>query len=390
MPHHRAISLFAGALLVVSLAACGSDASSDGASTEGTDATEASTDPIVIGLVDEQTGPTAAVQGAAGDGVRLAVQTINDAGGIDGRQIELIERDSAGDAATAITGINEMVDEGAIAIVGPVNGGLCQAVAPTYAELEIPGFCLSPVDLPKETSHMYGIGVELAQENDLLFEQLGEQNGSFGIIAQKTPVLDLVNSHVERFASDYDVKVEPVETTDTSARTQLERLIGEDVGGLLLAPCGPLSVTAAKEAIDLGFEGPIVVWNCFASAGAAKQMAEITNGNIYTVAPTFILGDAADDDPQKPAIDAYEEAGGPADIVAAAGWDGMQVLAGAIAEGGATTEEIYDTLEGGYDYAGVWSMGEISAEDHRGASADGALRLVRFTPEGEMEPVDSL
>ena len=237
---------------------------------------------------------------------------------------------------------------------------------------------------------MYGIGVELAQEDEILFDQLGAQNGTFGIIAQKTPVLDLVKSHVERFAGDADVKIEAVETTDTSARTQIERLIGEGIGGLLLAPCGPLSVTAAKEAIDLGFEGPIVVWNCFASAGAAKQMAPITNGNIYTVAPTFILGDATDDDPQKAAIDAYEAAGGPADIVAAAGWDGMQALAGAIEEGGATSKEIQDTLEGGYSYIGVWSMGEISAHDHRGVSADGALRLVRFTPEGTMEPVDSL
>ncbi|MCB1038846.1 MAG: ABC transporter substrate-binding protein [Acidimicrobiales bacterium] len=386
------LSLLAGALLVATLAGCGSDAGSDGSGTssKGADATSATDDPIVIGLVDEKTGPTAAVQGAAGDGVRLAVETINDAGGIGGRQIELLERDSAGEAATAISGINEMVDEGAVAIVGPVNGGLCQAVAPTYAELEVPGFCLSPVDLPKETSYMYGIGVELAQEDEILFDQLGAQNGTFGIIAQKTPVLDLVKSHVERFAGDADVKIEAVETTDTSARTQIERLIGEGIGGLLLAPCGPLSVTAAKEAIDLGFEGPIVVWNCFASAGAAKQMAPITNGNIYTVAPTFILGDATDDDPQKAAIDAYEAAGGPADIVAAAGWDGMQALAGAIEEGGATSKEIQDTLEGGYSYIGVWSMGEISAHDHRGVSTDGALRLVRFTPEGTMEPVDSL
>ena len=83
-------------------------------------------------------------------------------------------------------------------------------------------------------------------------------------------------------------------------------------------------------------------------------------------------------------------AGGPADIVAAAGWDGMQALAGAIEEGGATSKEIQDTLEGGYSYIGVWSMGEISAHDHRGVSTDGALRLVRFTPEGTMEPVYSL
>lgn len=379
------------ALGSLGLAACGGsdEAGTAATTTQAGASTDTSGEEIVVGLLDEQTGPTASVQGPAGDGVRLAVEQINKAGGIDGRQIRLVTKDTGGDAAQSIQGIKEMDAEGVVAVVGPVSGGICQAVSATYTELKIPGFCMSPVDLPKEHPYMFGIGVELAQENELIFDLLGKENGKVGILAQKTPVLDLLRAHVTRLAPDLDVKIEEVEPAETSARAQMQNLVDAGVGGILLAPCGPLSVTAAKEAIDLGYKGKIFVWNCFASEEAAKAFAGFANGNILTVAPTFILDNAADDDPQLEQIEEYRAAGGAADIVEAAGWDGMMVLAQAIETGGADRASILKTLEAGLAYDGVWSAGEITADDHRGVRTEGAMQLVTFTPEGTMELVDT-
>lgn len=380
--------------LSLGLAGCGGSDSAGSKASDTTSATTAATDggtdagnEILVGLLDEQTGPTAAVQSAAGDGVRLAVDELNAKGGIDGRKIRLVTKDTGGDAAQSIRGVKEMDAEGVVAVVGPVSGGMCAAVNGTYTELKLPGFCLSPLDLPAESPYMFGIGVELAQEDEQVFDFLGAENGKVGILAQKTAVLDTINAHVKAYASDLDVQIEQVETTDTSARAQMQNLIDAGVGGILLAPCGPLTATAAKEAIDLGFKGKIFVWNCFASENAAKSFASITNGQIYTVAPTFILDNAADDDPQLPQIEAYEAAGGKKDIVEAVGWDGMMVLAQVIEAGGADRESIMKTLEAGLSYDGVWSAGKITADDHRGARAEGAMQLVKFTPEGTMELV---
>lgn len=367
--------------------ACGDD-EPDVSGASGDDPSE-EVEPIVIGLTAEDTGPNAAVQKASGDGVRKAVKFLNDMGGIDGRPIELLERDSGGDSGQVILHVREMVADGAVAIIGPQTGGSCNAVASVLAELEVPGVCTTPSDLPEQRSHVFGVGVELSQVDAAVFEHLGAENGRIGILSQKTPLGDLVNAHVARSTPDgVRIDVKQISPEESSAKSQLQSFVADGVGGVFIAACGPIAVTAAGELIDLDYTGKIMLYNCFASEGAAKSVMGFTNGNIQTLAPEFIIGDVGEDNPQHEAITDYFEAGGAPDIVAASGWDGLMMIAAAIeAAGSSEPADIIATLEGDFRFEGVWTSSLITKDDHRGAAVERALIPVRFTSDGKMEPL---
>ena len=99
------------------LAACGS---------EKTTTTETKT--IKIGYLGPLSGAVAQYGIAVQNGVKLYVDHINKAGGINGKQVELVSYDEEGDATKAVTGYNFLMDAGVVGIVGDVTTGPCAAV----------------------------------------------------------------------------------------------------------------------------------------------------------------------------------------------------------------------------------------------------------------------
>ena len=67
------------------------------------------------------------------DGARLAAQEINDNGGINGRLLELVERDDREDPDSAVVVATELYnDPGVVAVIGNGFSGLTLATAPVY------------------------------------------------------------------------------------------------------------------------------------------------------------------------------------------------------------------------------------------------------------------
>ena len=97
------------------LAACGNEKT-----------TESKT--IKIGYLGPLSGGVAQYGIAVQNGVKLYVDQLNKAGGINGKQIELVSYDEEGDATKAVTGYNSLLDSGVVAIVGDVTTAPCTAV----------------------------------------------------------------------------------------------------------------------------------------------------------------------------------------------------------------------------------------------------------------------
>ncbi len=85
--------------------------------------------PIRIGLAGPFTDPVGAPMLRAAE---LAVDEINQSGGINGRPIELVTRDDYGDADSAVSAATRLVDAGVVAVVGHVFSGTTLASAPVY------------------------------------------------------------------------------------------------------------------------------------------------------------------------------------------------------------------------------------------------------------------
>jgi branched-chain amino acid transport system substrate-binding protein len=99
----------------------------------------AAKEPIRIGYLPALTGPSSSTGIGVTRGVHLAVDEINAAGGIDGRQIDLIIRDTQSEPTKAVNGAAELAKSEKVSIIiGPGNSGESLAVVPLLARSNIP------------------------------------------------------------------------------------------------------------------------------------------------------------------------------------------------------------------------------------------------------------
>ncbi|PZW44748.1 amino acid/amide ABC transporter substrate-binding protein (HAAT family) [Humitalea rosea] len=99
----------------------------------------AQSEPIRIGWLAALTGPSSAPAIGFDRGIRHATDAINAAGGIGGRQIELVVRDTQGDPTKAVNAAQEMISRARVhAIWGPTNSGESLATTPIIGRAKMP------------------------------------------------------------------------------------------------------------------------------------------------------------------------------------------------------------------------------------------------------------
>ena len=96
-------------------------------------------DTIKIGVNFELSGDVATYGEANVQGIEMAAEEINQAGGIDGKQIELIKYDTKSDAAEATTLATKlMTQDKVITVIGPATSGGMKATIPVAEQHKIP------------------------------------------------------------------------------------------------------------------------------------------------------------------------------------------------------------------------------------------------------------
>ena len=99
----------------------------------------AQSEPIKIGCLAAITGPSSAPTVGFNRGVNFAVDAINGAGGVKGRKIELVMRDTQGDPTKAVNATQELISQAKVhAIWGPLNSGEALATTPIMARAKMP------------------------------------------------------------------------------------------------------------------------------------------------------------------------------------------------------------------------------------------------------------
>jgi branched-chain amino acid transport system substrate-binding protein len=107
----------------------------------------AASDPVRIGWLAALTGPSSTPAIGFDRGVRFAVERINAAGGVKGRQIELVTRDTQGDPTKAVNATQEMISRQKVhAIWGPTNSGEALATTPIMGRFKTPNVHACVVD----------------------------------------------------------------------------------------------------------------------------------------------------------------------------------------------------------------------------------------------------
>jgi len=100
-------------------------------------------EPLRIGWLASLTGPSSAPAVGFNRGVMFAADELNTAGGVHGRKVEIITRDTQGDPTKAVNATQELISRAKVhAIWGPTNSGEALATTPIMARAKMP--CVHP------------------------------------------------------------------------------------------------------------------------------------------------------------------------------------------------------------------------------------------------------
>lgn len=244
--------------------------------------------PIKIGCIQTLSGAMAQIGNSHIIGAQIAVDMINDAGGVDGRMLELDVRDTQISAATAVTALREFSGQGTNLVMGEAFSSVNLAAAPLLEELGV--VMASPSAVAMELTHemfspnFFRCGPNaymqyngqtrfLAQEYPELIRWGGMQTDGAGFKdGWDTMVITLKRNAMEVSGAEVTVN-DPIITKlgATDFRTTISQLMGQDLQGIFFQAQGQDALNFIRQAEPFGFFnniGAIAGNNFGASAGA--------------------------------------------------------------------------------------------------------------------------
>jgi branched-chain amino acid transport system substrate-binding protein len=127
------LSLLVLASLLMSFTACVDKSANGGQTTSG------GGDTIKVGVYGDVTGATSSFGQSTKNGIQLAFDEINAAGGVNGKKLEMIFEDDQGTPEKAKTVISKLINQDkVVAVLGEVASSNSLAAAPVAQEAKIP------------------------------------------------------------------------------------------------------------------------------------------------------------------------------------------------------------------------------------------------------------
>jgi urea transport system substrate-binding protein len=280
----------AGLMLSPLLAACGEDDDGGGEGGAGSD------EPIKIGVIADLTGPFTTYGTSLSRCTELAVNEINDAGGIMGRQIELIVEDIQTDVAVTVDKATKLVQSDNVDLVmGPIGSDANDAATRVvvennrkllfYTETYEGGKCF-------ETYFSFGAvpAQQIRPFIPFLQEEFGPSVLLFGadyVWPQRSFEIakPIIAENGGEVVSELYL---PLVAEDFSELVQALRDTQPDYMFVLY----PAVWAAALKAIDdAGLSGQFGIGNIFVGDPDLPAVAELAQG-MYTTLPYFTVADA--------------------------------------------------------------------------------------------------
>jgi branched-chain amino acid transport system substrate-binding protein len=258
--------------------------------------------PIRIGISNALSGPNALYGEPNVMGQKIAVDQCNKAGGLLGRQVELVIRDDRAQTAQGVAIARELSGAG----VNFIMGGGSSAVALAYCSLvpELKMIYVSNAAAAMGITHeAYNPNVfRLCSNAYSLYSSIGKAvaekhpqvmkwaaitpDYSFGHDAARVFTNAVRQFHPKRDSKDFDIrKTVVVGATQTDFRPQINALMNSDVQGLFIGMPGAPEISFFQQARAVGLDRKLKVMaevsGDVAFQAMGKDLPENVWGNVF-------------------------------------------------------------------------------------------------------------
>jgi branched-chain amino acid transport system substrate-binding protein len=223
--------------------------------------------PIKIAFLSSLSGPFTPWGILVRDGMKLAAAEVNAAGGVNGRPIEIIERDDRNNANEGVSALKYLVErEGVVAAGGVISSDVGLAVSREAEALKVPVFLTmsgAHTILTKDSRYTFRTCLPAAPMSMAYIAGLIQEKKytRVGVIvadyAWGHAVRQSVEKHIKPLPGvKMQIEVAPVPERDFT--TYLRKLQAMDPQLLIATGHPPGNATITRQAIELGMKGEIV------------------------------------------------------------------------------------------------------------------------------------
>jgi len=344
---------------------------------------------IKIGGLLETSGFIASLGGPGVDGVNLAVEQVNAAGGINGRKVQFINVNSESDNTKTVSGAKRLIEQDkVVAIVGPMSSGSAFAVTDTVERAKVPmiangasrGIVLPPEQkrytflAPLTDVVVLGVMLKDMQAKGIKRIAILNSDVAFGTAGRES---------LEKAVGAAGVTIVAKETfgnADTDMSPQLTKIRGSDAEATVLWATGAGLAIATKNHRSLGIKTPLYLAHSANDFNFLRLAGDSANGILLPSSKIYVTSALPASDSQKAVVEgfvqAYEKKYGklPATF-AGNGYDAAMMIMQAVKKAGTNPEKVRDAIEGIRDHIGVTAVYTYGPADHFGTKPESVVML---------------
>jgi branched-chain amino acid transport system substrate-binding protein len=345
-------------------------------------------EPIKIGAIFAVTGPASFLGAPEAKTVEMIVEEVNAEGGILGRPVEVIIKDSGANPEKAISFAKQLIEEEQVAaIIGPSTSGesmqikeLCQKAGTPLLSCAAAEAIVDPVasyvfKTPQKDSYVARWIFETMQDMDI---------NKIGVVAANTGFGNAGKGQLEKYAPEYGIEILIAETYDSAATdltSVLTKLKAQGVDAVVNWSIVPAQSIVPKNMKQLGMDIPLFQSHGFGNIKYVEAAGKAAEGIIFPCGRLLVAEKLPDSDPQKETLVAYKtnyesKYNEAVSTFGGHAYDALMIALEAIKNAGsAERSAIRDAVENIDAFPGTGGVFDFSPEDHNGLGMDSIIML---------------
>jgi len=343
----------------------------------------ADTGAIKVGAILAVTGPAANLGSPEARTLQMMVEEINAAGGLLGRKVQLILKDSQGSADKAFSFAKQLIDEEEVlAVIGPSTSGesmkikdLCNDGETILLSCAAAETIVNPVARwVFKTPQMDAFAAQM-----IFTDMKAKGISRIGALVSNTSFGQGGKAQIEKLAPAAGISVASVEVYDSNATDLtpvLTKLKGKNVQAVVNWSIEPAQSLVPKNMKQLGFDVPLYQSHGFGNIEYAKAAGKAAEGILFPCGVLLVADTLPDGHPQKALLMKYKtayEGRFKEDISGFGGYayDALLILSEAVKKAGSTDRSrVRAAIEGLKGFVGASGVFNFSPTDHNGLKMD--------------------
>jgi len=339
-------------------------------------------EPIKVGALLAVTGPASFLGAPEARTLQLLADGLNAKGGVGGRKIQLVLKDTGGSPEKAISFAKQLIEEEKVfAIIGPATSGETMAVknlaeegktlllSCAAAEVIVNPVARYVFKTPQKDSHAVA----------KIFQQMKRMGISkIGVLSSNTGFGKAGKEQIERLAPEHGIQLLVDEVYDKAATdltAEVTKLKAARVEAVLNWSIEPAQSILVKNVRQIGLAVPIFQSHGFGNVLYVKAAGSAAEGVVLPHGRILVADALPDAHPQKAVLVAYKrayEARFKEDVSGFGGYahDAFSLLVKAIQAAGPDREKVRGAIEGMKGFVGASGTFNFSAADHNGLDAE--------------------